>query len=77
MHGYGLSSGRLNLDSTKFVASKLAKFHAASLYLDREVVSRVVHKNFDDNLSKNSREKAFNIIKMVYLISSRATASTS
>jgi hypothetical protein len=41
MLGYGLSSGRLNLDSTKFVASKLAKFHAASLYLDREVVSRV------------------------------------
>jgi hypothetical protein len=41
MHGYGLSSGRLNLDSTKFVVSKLAKFHAASLYLDREVVSRV------------------------------------
>lgn len=37
MHGYGLSSGRLNVDGTKFVASKLAKFHAASLYLDRDV----------------------------------------
>lgn len=35
--GYGLSSGPLNLDGTKFVAAKLAKFHAASLYLDRDV----------------------------------------
>lgn len=37
MHGYGLSSGPLNVDGTKFVAGKLAKFHAASLYLDRDV----------------------------------------
>lgn len=35
--GYGLSSGPLNLDGTKFVAAKLAKFHAASLYLDHDV----------------------------------------
>ena len=35
--GYGLSSGPLNIDGTKFVASKLAKFHAASVYLDRDV----------------------------------------
>lgn len=39
MHGYGLSSGPLNIDGTKFVAGKLAKFHAASLYLDRDVSS--------------------------------------
>lgn len=37
MHGYGVSSEPLNIDGTKFVASKLAKFHAASLYLDRDV----------------------------------------
>lgn len=35
--GYGLSSGPLNIDGVKFVASKLAKFHAASVYLDRDV----------------------------------------
>lgn len=37
MHGYGLSSGPLNFDSVKFVATKLAKFHAASLYLGKDV----------------------------------------
>lgn len=37
MSGYGLSSGPLNVDGTKFVAAKLAKFHAASLFLDHEV----------------------------------------
>lgn len=36
-HGYGLLSGPLNFDGTKFVAKKLAKFHAASVYLDRDV----------------------------------------
>lgn len=37
VHGYGVSSGPLHLDGTKFVASKLAKFHAASVYLDHDV----------------------------------------
>lgn len=37
LHGYGLSSGPLNVDGAKFVAGKLAKFHAASVYLDRDV----------------------------------------
>lgn len=35
-HGYGLASGLPGLEGTKFVASKLAKFHAASLYLDQD-----------------------------------------
>jgi Ecdysteroid kinase-like family len=37
MHGYGLSSGLLNVDGTKFVAGKLAKLHASSLHLHHEV----------------------------------------
>lgn len=49
MHGYGLSSGRLNIDGTKFVASKLAKFHAASLYLDREVNFNFCDERFGNN----------------------------
>lgn len=36
-HGYGVSAGQLNFEGTKFVAGKLAKFHAASLYLERDV----------------------------------------
>lgn len=36
-HGYGLSAGPLNYEGTKFVLKRLAKFHAASVYLDREV----------------------------------------
>lgn len=36
-HGFGLSSGPLNFEGTKFVAKKLAKFHAASMFLDRDV----------------------------------------
>lgn len=37
MHGYGLSSGTLNLDGTMFVAAKLAKFHATSFYMGNDV----------------------------------------
>lgn len=37
VNGYGVSSGPLHLDGTKFVASKLAKFHAASVYLNHDV----------------------------------------
>lgn len=37
MHGYGLSSGTLDLDGTKFVAAKLAKFHATSFYMGFDV----------------------------------------
>ena len=37
LHGYGLASGLPGREGTKFVASKLAKFHAASLYLDQDV----------------------------------------
>ncbi|CRL06669.1 CLUMA_CG019570, isoform A [Clunio marinus] len=35
-NGYGLSSGPLNFEGTKFVATKLAKFHAASVYLNHD-----------------------------------------
>lgn len=35
--GFGLSAGPLNYEGTKFVVSRLAKFHAASIFLDREV----------------------------------------
>lgn len=38
-HGYGVSAGHLNYEGAKFVAGKLAKFHAASLYLERDVSS--------------------------------------
>jgi hypothetical protein len=37
MHGYGLSSSPLNLEGVKFVASKLASLHAASLYMNKDV----------------------------------------
>jgi hypothetical protein len=37
VNGFGMSSGPLNLEGTKFVVAKLAKFHAASIYLDRDV----------------------------------------
>lgn len=37
INGYGISSGPLNFEGAKFVAAKLAKFHAASIYLDRDV----------------------------------------
>lgn len=35
--GFGLSASPLNFEGTKFVVTRLAKFHAASIYLDREV----------------------------------------
>lgn len=35
--GYGLSAGPLNYEGTKFVVTRLAKFHAASIYLDKDV----------------------------------------
>jgi hypothetical protein len=35
--GYGLSAGPLNFEGTKFVVTRLAKFHAASIYLDKDV----------------------------------------
>jgi hypothetical protein len=37
MHGYGVSSGTLNFESTKFVAAKLAKFHATSFHMGKHV----------------------------------------
>lgn len=37
MHGYGKSSGPLNIEGTMFVAAKLAKFHAASVFMDHDV----------------------------------------
>lgn len=65
MHGYGLSSGRLNVDGVKFVASKLAKFHAASLYLDRDVIFlKTFGEKIDDNFLALHREKTFSIIGM-------------
>ena len=36
-HGYGLSAGLLDYEGTKFVVTRIAKFHAASVFLDREV----------------------------------------
>lgn len=37
MHGFGVSAGTLNFEGTKFVASKLAKFHATSFYMGKDV----------------------------------------
>lgn len=37
MHGYGVSSGTLNFEGVKFVAKKLAKFHATSFYMGKQV----------------------------------------
>lgn len=36
-NGYELSVGPLNYEETKCVASKLAKWHAASMFMDRDV----------------------------------------
>jgi hypothetical protein len=47
--GYGLSAGPLNFEGTKFVVARLAKFHAASLYLDRDVSEKLL---FYDNLAR-------------------------
>ncbi|XP_070509699.1 uncharacterized protein [Chironomus tepperi] len=43
MNGYENSSGPLDLDGTKCVAAKLAKFHAASIYIDRDVMIQNYH----------------------------------
>jgi Ecdysteroid kinase-like family len=68
MHGYGVSSGRLNIDGTKFVASKLAKFHAASLYLDSEVFSTfssklptIIYQNFQGKGLQYYQNGLFNL----------------
>ncbi|KAG5678235.1 hypothetical protein PVAND_007927 [Polypedilum vanderplanki] len=45
VNGYGISAGPLNLEGTKFVVTKLAKFHAASIYLDRDGQGVDYYKN--------------------------------
>lgn len=45
--GFGLSASPLNFEGTKFVVTRLAKFHAASIYLDREVSKFNLNDLFD------------------------------
>lgn len=44
--GYGLSAAPLSYEETLFVMTRLAKFHAASVFLDRDVKNLNCHQVF-------------------------------
>lgn len=65
--GFGLSAGPLNLEGTKFVITRLAKFHAASIYLDREVSKFNLHDLFDKKFSRRARKSRIIVMDCLIL----------
>lgn len=69
MNGYGLSLEPLNYEETLFVTSKIAKWHAASMFMDRDVSLLPFSILFTSVISLyfGFRLTVFIIMKMDYL----------